>query len=102
MKDVEDLSIAEIKEEFSRVIASSDFQGERGHLNSEENLLEVMAMIEEDGIDSADAFFACGDYDYEFNDSRNGIELFKNAMEYYKKLYYLNSLTMGSMYFLST
>jgi hypothetical protein len=73
----------EVKEEFSRVIASSDFQGERGHLNSEENLLEVMAMIEEDGIDSADAFFACGDYDYEFNDSRNGIELFKNAMEYY-------------------
>lgn len=73
----------EVKEEFSRVIASSDFQGERGHLNSEENLLEVMAMIEEDGIDSADAFFACGDYDYEFNDSRNGIELFQNAMEYY-------------------
>ena len=73
----------EIEEEFSRVIAVSDFQGEKGHLNSEENLLDVMSMMEEDDIDYADAFFACGDYDYEYVDSRNGIELLSNAMEYY-------------------
>lgn len=73
----------EVKEIISRVFACSDYQAERGHFSSEENLLEVLVKIEEDGKDYADAFFACGDYDYEYTDSKAGIETLKNAMSYY-------------------
>ena len=68
-----------------RIVACSDFQGESGHLKSEENMLEILYCIEQDGIDEFDAFFCCGDYDYEYVDSMNGIESLKNCMSYYVK-----------------
>ena len=70
-------------ETFTRIIACSDFQGEKGHYNSEENMSQILLSIEEDGIDYADGFFCCGDYDYEYVDSANGIGVLKNFMSYY-------------------
>ena len=76
-------SIIKTDEEFTRIIACSDYQAEQGHFSSGENLYEVMSKMEEDGVDYADAFFACGDYDYEYNDSQRGIESLMDNMSYY-------------------
>ena len=51
-------SIIKTDEEFTRIIACSDYQAEQGHFSSGENLYEVMSKMEEDGVDYADAFFA--------------------------------------------
>ena len=76
-------SIIKTDEEFTRIIACSDYQAEQGHFSSGENLYEVMSKMDEDGVDYADAFFACGDYDYEYNDSQRGIESLMDNMSYY-------------------
>ena len=76
-------SIIKTDEKFTRIIACSDYQAEKGHFSSGENIYEVMSKMEEDGVDYADAFFACGDYDYEYNDSQAGIESLVYDMSYY-------------------
>ena len=42
-----------------------------------------MAQMENDGIEYADAFFCCGDYDYNYTDSINGIKSLQETMSYY-------------------
>lgn len=68
---------------FTRVIACSDYQAENGHHKSQENIWDIMAQMENDNIDYADAFFCCGDYDYGYSDSINGIKSLKETMSYY-------------------
>ena len=68
---------------FTRVIACSDYQAENGHNKSQENVWDIMAQMENDGIEYADAFFCCGDYDYNYTDSINGIKSLQETMSYY-------------------
>ena len=47
----------------TRIIACSDFQAKTGNFASQENIMDILEVMEDDGIDEADAFFCCGDYD---------------------------------------
>lgn len=67
----------------TRVVACSDYQDDRGHLKSQENVLDILMSMEKNGIDEMDGFLCCGDYDYGYEDSVNGISSLKDAISYY-------------------
>ena len=66
-----------------RVVACSDYQDDRGHIKSQENVLDILMSMEENGIDEMNGFLCCGDYDYGYEDSVNGIASLKDAISYY-------------------
>lgn len=67
----------------TRVVACSDYQDDRGHLKSQENVLDILMSMEDNGVDEMDGFLCCGDYDYGYEDSINGISSLKDVMSYY-------------------
>ena len=67
----------------TRIIACSDFQAKTGNFASQENMMEILEVMEDDGIDEADAFFCCGDYDYEYSDTEEGISALVDLMSGY-------------------
>lgn len=62
------------------ILACSDFQAEEGNTAGRQQVTEILAAMENDGITSADGFFACGDYDYEFTDTAGGVSALKYAV----------------------
>ena len=62
-----------IEGDFTRIIACSDFQNENGHSVSIDNMIKITDALKNDGITKSDAFFSCGDYDYNTTDNIAGI-----------------------------
>lgn len=62
------------------IIASSDFQNSSGHAAGRTTVETILSTMADDGVTSADGFFCCGDYDYGYSDSANGINTLKNAL----------------------
>ncbi len=67
-------------EEVTTILACSDFQAESGNITGKSQIAEILAAMEKDGITSADGFFACGDYDYEYDDTKGGVLSVKQAI----------------------
>ena len=66
-------------EETTIVLACSDFQNESGNTAGEAVVKQLLSSIERNGINSADGFLCCGDYDYEYTDTKGGVDSLKNA-----------------------
>lgn len=62
------------------ILACSDFQNESGSLAGRNTVEEILSAMQDDGIEPADGFFACGDYDYDFTDTKGGINMLKHAV----------------------
>ena len=72
-----------IEGDFTRIIACSDFQNENGHSVSIDNMQKITEALSNDGITKADAFFSCGDYDYNTTDNIAGINMMNDLMSNY-------------------
>lgn len=62
------------------VIACSDFQAESGNDAGAIQLQSLLDSIVREGIASADGFFCCGDYDYEYSETKQGIDTIKETI----------------------
>ncbi len=63
------------------IIAASDFQNESGNVAGAQTLTTLLEVIGNNGVNSADGFFCCGDYDYEYTDTKNGIDTIKTTLQ---------------------
>jgi len=57
------------------VIACSDFQPKDGNTSGKTVLEGLVNSLKNEGITSADGFLCCGDYDYEYAETKQGIEV---------------------------
>lgn len=62
------------------VLACSDFQPEQGNNAGKTVLESLLCVLKNKGITSADGFLCCGDYDYEYSETREGIDTIKEAV----------------------
>jgi len=66
------------------IIASSDFQPKAGNAAGETAASAIISAIKADGIEKADGFFCCGDYDYDtyghLDSMTDGIKHLKKAL----------------------
>lgn len=67
------------------IIAGSDFQNKNGNSAGKNQVRDILDAMEEDGITQADAFFFCGDYDYDTERTdlfatNSGIEALQSVM----------------------
>jgi len=67
-------------EEKTTILAFSDFQAPNGNITGKAQIAEILAAMAKDGITSADGLFVCGDYDYEYDDTKGGILSVKQAV----------------------
>ncbi len=69
----------------TRIIACTDYQGVNGHSDSENNVKSILSSMNKNGINSADAFFCCGDYYYHWSseEMKKGIDSLTNIMSSY-------------------
>lgn len=63
------------------VIACSDFQPEYGNSAGKTVLAELVNSLKNNGISSADGFLCCGDYDYEYTETKQGIDTVKETVK---------------------
>ena len=66
-------------EETTVVLACSDYQNPSGNTSGEILVKRIISAIGNNGINGADGFLCCGDYDYEYTDTRGGVDSLKNA-----------------------
>lgn len=66
--------------EITTVIACSDFQNSSGNDAGKQVVSSILSSIIESGITSADGFLCCGDYDYEYTETTQGIAALKEAV----------------------
>lgn len=62
------------------VIACSDFQNENGNDAGKVVVQDILAAMAQDGVTSADGFLCCGDYDYEYVETSQGVSALKEAV----------------------
>ena len=62
------------------VIACSDFQNENGNDAGKAVVQDILAAMAQDGVTSADGFLCCGDYDYEYTETSQGVSALKEAV----------------------
>lgn len=67
------------------IIVGSDFQNKNGNSAGKNQVGYILEAMEEDGITQADAFFFCGDYDYDtertdYYATNSGIEALQSVM----------------------
>lgn len=62
------------------VIACSDFQNENGNEAGKTVVRGILDAMARDGITSADGFLCCGDYDYEYVETSQGVSALKEAV----------------------
>ena len=67
-------------EEEIHILACSDFQASSGNASGKQQVSAILEAMAKDGITSADGFFVCGDYDYEYTDTKGGISALKQAV----------------------
>lgn len=75
---------AEESEELT-IIVGSDFQNKNGNSAGKRQVGYILEAMAEDGITEADAFFSCGDYDYDtertdYDATNSGIEALQSVM----------------------
>ncbi len=63
------------------VIACSDFQPEYGNSSGKTVLEGLVNSLKNEGITSADGFLCCGDYDYEYTETKQGIDTVKETVK---------------------
>lgn len=61
------------------LIACSDFQNPYGNEAGKQNVKQILDNMKDKGISHADGLFACGDYDYEYTETAQGIEALKEV-----------------------
>ncbi|MBR6768964.1 MAG: metallophosphoesterase [Clostridia bacterium] len=74
------LPVVALDAEETTILACSDFQAPNGNTQGKSQVAEILSAMEKDGITSADGFFACGDYDYEYDDTKGGVTSLKQAV----------------------
>ena len=62
------------------LIACSDFQNESGNTAGQTTVKNILDSMVIDGITEADGFFCCGDYDYEYTETAQGVAALKEAV----------------------
>lgn len=67
------------------ILACSDFQAKDGNKAGQANVAAILDAMRADGVTEADDFFACGDYDYEYTDTRSGILMLSSAVKGFVK-----------------
>ena len=77
--------LAETTEPELTIIVGSDFQNKSGNSAGKKQVSYILEAMAEDGITKADAFFSCGDYDYDTERSdlsatNSGIEALQSVM----------------------
>ena len=63
------------------ILACSDFQNEDGNLKGRSTVSTILDAMKQDGITKADGFICCGDYDYEYTDTRGGVSALRSAVK---------------------
>jgi hypothetical protein len=63
------------------ILACSDFQSPRGNLEGRSTVSAILDAMKQDGITKADGFICCGDYDYEYTDTKGGITALRAAVK---------------------
>jgi len=63
------------------VIACSDFQPKDGNTSGKTVLEGLVNSLKNEGITSADGFLCCGDYDYEYAETKQGIDTVKETVK---------------------
>ena len=61
------------------VIACSDFQNPKGSEAGKTTVNNILSTMSANGLTAAEGFFCCGDYDYEYTDTKGGIDTLKEA-----------------------
>ena len=74
------LSVFALMPETTTILACSDFQASNGNASGKQQVSAILGAMAKDGITSADGFFVCGDYDYEYTDTKGGITALKQAV----------------------
>lgn len=72
---------AALTESEINILACSDFQHPDGAMAGAGNVDAILGAMKKDGITSADAMFACGDYDYGNSNTKGGIAYLKNSLK---------------------
>lgn len=67
------------------ILACSDFQGPSGNNEGRQNVAAILNAMKKDGISKADGLFACGDYDYDFTDTKGGITVLSAVLQNFVK-----------------
>ena len=63
------------------VLACSDFQAPNGNNEGRLQVSAILNAMKADGITKADGLFACGDYDYDFTDTKGGINMLSQTLK---------------------
>lgn len=63
------------------ILACSDFQNEDGNATGRNTVTAILNAIKKDGITKADGFICCGDYDYEYTDTRGGVSALRSVVK---------------------
>ena len=63
------------------ILACSDFQSPRGNLEGRSTVAAILDAMKQDGITKADGFICCGDYDYEYTDTKGGVTALRSAVK---------------------
>ena len=66
-------------ENVARIIACSDFQNPNGNEEGKTFVRSVLSKMEQDGVTIANGLLCCGDYDYEYTETAEGINALKEA-----------------------
>lgn len=69
-------------EEVITIIACSDFQATTGNEEGQTTVSELLKTMTDNGINKAEGFFCLGDYDYEYVDTKEGIDALKDAVSH--------------------
>ena len=62
------------------ILACSDFQASAGNAAGRRNVTSILNAMKQDGITRADGFICCGDYDYEYTDTKEGISTLRSTI----------------------
>ncbi|MBQ8287351.1 MAG: metallophosphoesterase [Clostridia bacterium] len=63
------------------ILACSDFQAPEGNMEGRNTVTDILNAMMKDGITKADGFLCCGDYDYEYTDTRGGVSSLRSAVK---------------------
>ena len=75
-------TVVAASESFTTVLACSDFQNPSGNEAGITLVKSILSSVAQyGGVTSADGFLCCGDYDYEYVDTKNGIDSLKTAVK---------------------
>ncbi|MBQ8605586.1 MAG: hypothetical protein IJ408_02515 [Clostridia bacterium] len=70
---------ASAQDTVTTIIACSDFQNPSGNAAGKAEVNNILSAMKADGLTSAEGFFCCGDYDYEYTDTKGGTDALKEA-----------------------